>query len=127
MSVPSARRVRLVLAAAVLIPAFGLAACSADQSDLQNKIKSALNGNLNPDAKSSGLASADSVSCPSNVQLKSGYRFDCTVTGTDTDGKSGQTFTFHGVIQNTNHVAFISLERTGAATPTPSTPATTTT
>ena len=39
MTISSTRRIRLGLVAAALVPAFGLAACAADQSDLQNKIK----------------------------------------------------------------------------------------
>ena len=127
MRISSTRRVRLALATAALVPVFGLAACSADQGDLQNKIQNALNGSLNADAKTSGLAHADSVSCPSNVQLKSGTTFTCTVTGTDTAGKTGQQFTFHGTIVQNNNIQPDSLERAGGATPTPSTPNTTTT
>ncbi len=125
MRISSTRRVRLGLAAAALVPAFGLAACAADQGDLQNKIQNALNGSLNADARSSGLQHADTVSCPSNVQLKSGTTFTCTVTGTDTEGKAGQQFTFHGTIVQNNNIQPDSLER--ASGQTPSTPSTTTT
>ena len=124
MTISSTRRIRLGLVAAALVPAFGLAACAADQSDLQNKIKTALNGNLAGDAKNQGLEHTDSVSCPSNVQLKNGTTFTCTVTGTDVEGKSGQQFTFHGSIVNNNTVNYEGLERVGG---TPSTPSTTTT
>lgn len=122
------RRARTALVAAALLPAFALAACTADQSDLQNKIKDALNGNLNSVARDRGLEHADSVSCPSNVQLKSGTMFDCTVTGTDTSGASGAAFTFRGEIVKDNNIQPIDLTRNGGATPaTPSTSGTTTT
>jgi hypothetical protein len=125
MRIPSARRIRLGLVATALVPAFGLAACAADQGDLQTKIKNALNGNLSSDAKTSGLEHADSVSCPSNVQLKTGTKFTCTVTGTDTDGKASQEFTFKGTIVQNNNIQPDSLTRVGGGTP--ATPSTTTT
>ena len=108
-------RPRLALAISGIGSALALAACgTADQSDLQNKIKSGL-------AKD-GI-NVSSVSCPSGISLKKGTAFKCTVNYV----ASGQpkTATFAGEIVDSNHDFSGNLE--GVTNQTPNTPATTTT
>jgi hypothetical protein len=79
-----------------LAPALAVAACTADQTDLQNKIKAAENKSL----ASEGIK-VTSVSCPSNVQLKKGTKFNCSVDYTE--GGKSLTGTYQGQIIDSNN------------------------
>lgn len=106
MQLPGVTRARLGAAAAAAIPALAFAGCTADQSDLQNKIKTFLNSRLSAQG-----VSISNVSCPSNVQLKADYHFTCTVTGTE-NGQA-QTYTFSGHIDKDNNIISDNLTRQG--------------
>ena len=121
MHFPTMTRARTGAATLVIVPAIALAACgTADQSDLQNKIKTGLNKTV-----PSGVSIA-SVSCPSGVQLKKGTNFNCkvslTVRGT------AATATYAGqIVDNNNDFSghLINVSQSGGAGG--STPPTTTT
>jgi hypothetical protein len=96
MQFPTTTRARTGAAALLAVPVLALSACgTADQSDLQNKIKAGITKSV-----PSGV-SITSVSCPSNVTLKKGTKFNCTVNltvrGTAAIG------TYAGEIVNTNN------------------------
>lgn len=122
MQLPSVTRARLGAAAAAAVPALAFAGCTADQSDLQNKIKTYLNGR----AASLGAAGLtfNNVSCPSNVQLKADYHFTCTVTGSE-NGQS-RTYTFSGHIDKDNNIIADNLTRQGGGGGSTTPPQTTT-
>lgn len=113
MPFPRLTRARLGAAAAAAIPALAFAGCTADQSDLQNKIKTYLN---NRAASQKANLTFNNVSCPSNVQLKANYNFTCTVTGTE-NGQP-QTFTFSGHIDKDNNIIADNLTRQGGGSST---------
>jgi hypothetical protein len=119
MQLPGVTRARLGAAAAAAIPTLAFAGCTADQSDLQNKIKTYLNNKL-----SAQNVSVTNVSCPSNVQLKADFHFTCTVTGTE-NGQA-QTFTFSGHIDKDNNIIADNLTRQGGGGSSSTPPQTTT-
>jgi hypothetical protein len=126
LRISNARRARAGAAALVLLPAFAFAGCgTADQSDLQNKIKTALQSELSGSNSPAPGATVDSVSCPGNVQLKKGTTFNCTVTVTF-QGQS-KTLTWEGQIVNNNNDFSGHFVGSGSTPATPSTPNTTTT
>jgi hypothetical protein len=120
MQLPSMTRARLGIAAVAAVPAIALAGCgTADQSDLQNKIKDGLNKNA-----PAGV-SVTSVSCPGDVKLKKGTAFNCTVTFT-ANGAS-RTATYAGaIVDDKNDFSGHLVNSSGGSSGT-TTPATTTT
>jgi hypothetical protein len=119
MQFPNISRARLGAATLAVVPAIALAACgTADQSDLQNKIKDGLQKTA-----PSGV-SISSVSCPGNVKLKQGTTFNCTVNLTVKG--TAATGTYAGqIVDSKNDFSghLINVTRTGS----PSAPSTTTT
>jgi hypothetical protein len=104
-----------------------IAACgTASGGELAGSLKKYLTDPKNAATlKEHGLASTNSVSCPSGVKLQDGATFNCTVSGTDTKGQAA-TFAVAGKIVNGNQPSIDSIQEEGGAA-TPSTPATTTT
>ena len=108
MTFPRLTRARLGAITAAALPALAFAGCTADQSDLQNKIKTYLNSRA---ASQKANLTFSNVNCPSNVQLKANFHFTCTVTGTE-NGQP-QTYTFSGHIDKDNNIIADSLTRSG--------------
>ena len=119
MQSPTITRARMGAAALAAVPVLALSACgTADQSDLQNKIKAGLTKTV-----PAGV-SITSVSCPSGVTLKKNTKFNCTVNLTVRG--TAATGTYAGEIVDSNNDFsghLINVHRTGSG----STPPTTTT